>query len=319
VTRKAVGSLGRVRLALALPFLALATSVAAQEPPSISVNVNLVVLHATARDRNGEFVSGLRQQDFQAFEDGRLQTITLFRHEDTPVSVGLIVDNSASMRRKRADVTAAALAFIRASNPKDEAFVVNFNEHVKLGLPAGKFFSDNPAELQQALDSANPGGMTALYDAIDRGLEHLKRAGHDKKVLIVVSDGGDNASRRRLDQVLADAERSDAIIYTIGVFDENDADRNPGVLRKIARATGGTAFFPSTSAEVTPICERIAAEIRHQYTIGYAPSNPKLDGSYRTIRVTATRPHGGRVFVRARTGYIAGPPPESPTAQGGGK
>lgn len=166
-------------------------------------------------------------------------------------------------------------------------------------------FSASASELERALDRVPPAGMTALYDAIEVGLTHLQSATRDKKVLIVISDGGDNASHLLLGHVLEDAARSDAIIYTIGVFDELDEDRNPGVLRRIARATGGEAFMPATPDQVTPVCERIAAEIRHQYTLGYTPTNPKLDDTYRTIRVTATRPHGGRLFVRTREGYIA--------------
>lgn len=293
-------------------LLCLAGNAAPQDKPSdpatISVNVNLVVLQATARDKSGEFVSDLRQEDFHVTEDGKPQTISLFRHEDTPVTVGLVVDSSSSMRRKRREVTAAALAFLRSSNPKDEMFVVNFNEKVWLGLPEQHPFSSDPDELEHALNGSLPDGKTALYDAVERGLEQLKSARRDKKILIVVSDGGDNASHARLEQVLDDAARADAAIYTIGVFDEDDADRNPGVLRRIARTTGGQAYFPASVPEVTPTCERIAADIRHQYTIGYAPTNAKLDDTYRTVRVTATRPHGGKVMVRARSGYIAAAP-----------
>jgi len=275
--------------------------------PTISVDVNLVVLHATVRDRKGGFVSGLRQEDFHVFEDGRPQTIRLFQHEDVPVSVGLVVDNSASMAGKRKDVTAAAMAFVRSSNPQDEMFVVNFNQRVSLGLPAAEPFSASAAQLEKALNGVPAYGTTALYDAVEEGLGHLKKASLEKKVLIVVSDGGDNASHHTLAQVLADAERSDVIVYTIGLFDEHDADQNPAVLKKIARATGGETFLPAESREVTPICERIAEDIRHQYTIGFEPSNRKLDNTYRTIAVTAARPHGGKLLVRTRSGYIAAP------------
>ncbi len=149
--------------------------------------------------------------------------------------------------------------------------------------------------------------MTALYDAIEDGLAHLKKASRQKKVLIVVSDGGDNASRHKLPEVIEDAERSDVIIYTIGLFDDYDSDRNPGVLKKLARATGGEVFLPREYSEVGPICKRIAEDIRHQYTIGYEPSDAKLDDTYRTIKVTAARPHGGSFLVRTRAGYIASP------------
>jgi VWFA-related protein len=208
------------------------------------------------------------------------------------------------MSPKRPGVVLAALEFIHSSNPQDEMFVVNFNERVSLGLPPTQLFSTGTSQLIQALNGVAARGKTALYDAIESGLTHLSKASRQKKVLVVISDGGDNASR----QVIEDAERSDVVIYTIGLFDDYDDDQNPGVLTKLARATGGEVFLPSESSKVGPICKRIAEDIRQQYTIGYAPSNGKLDNTYRTIRVTATRPHGGRVSVRARAGYIASPP-----------
>jgi Ca-activated chloride channel homolog len=293
-------------------FLVMPLSLAQQSPVSsetgtISVDVNLVELHVTARDRSGNFVTGLRKEDFRVFEDGQIQTIRLFQHQDIPVSVGLILDNSTSMGRKRKDVTEAALAFVRSSNPRDEVFVVNFNERVALGLPAEKPFTADAAELERALNGVPARGRTALYDAIHTGLTHLKNASHERKILIVISDGGDNASSVKLAQVLAEMERSDISIYTIGLFDDYDEDRNPAVLKTIARTTGGEVFLPHELEEVVPICERIAAEIRNQYTIGYAPSLQALDNTYRRIRLTATSPRGGRVIVNTRDGYIASP------------
>lgn len=298
-----------LRRALYLLLLVAPLGLAQEGAPAggvtISVDVDLVVLHATVRDRKGGFVQGLQEKDFRVFEDGQPQAIQLFKHEDMPVSVGLVVDNSSSMATKRADVTAAALAFARSSNPLDEMFVVNFNERVSFGLPVAEPFTSSAPALVKALNGVPAYGMTALYDAVDSGLARLKKANREKKVLIVVSDGGDNASRHTLSQVLNDAERSDVIIYTIGMFDETDGDQNPGVLKKLARATGGEAFFPAEGAQVTPICQRIAADIRQQYTIGYTPSNRKFDGTYRTIKLTAAQPHTGKLFVRTRAGYIA--------------
>ncbi len=281
---------------------------------TISVNVDLVVLHATVRNAKGGFVSGLQKQDFRVYEDGHAQTIGLFQHEDVPVAVGLVVDNSGSMKRKRSDVAAAALAFARSSNPEDEMFVVNFNEHVTFGLPVTKLFSDQGPELVEALMGVPAGGKTALYDAIEAGLAHLQKASRSKKVLIVVSDGGDNASKHTLDQVLQDAERSDAMVYTIGLFDEYDKDRNPGVLRRIARTTGGEAFFPAEVVAVINICEGVAQEIRNQYTIGYAPANLNLDSSYRRIRVSVAGHRGEKLSVHTREGYIASPDRNLPPA-----
>jgi Ca-activated chloride channel family protein len=274
---------------------------------TISVDVNLVVLHATVLDRKGGFVSGLRKEDFHVYEDGAPQVIRVFDHEDVAVAVGLAVDNSGSMRRKRKEVTAAALAFMHASNPRDEMFVLNFNERVSFGLPDTRLFSASAAELEGALNGIPANGRTALYDAIEAGLDHLKKATLEKKVLIAISDGGDNASHHKLSEALDDAARSDVIVYTVGLFDEDDEDRNPGVLRKIARATGGEVFLPQETSEVTPICEQIAADIRNQYAIGYIPSNQKLDNAPRTIKVTATGRHGEKLLVRTRAGYVASP------------
>ena len=182
-----------------------------------------------------------------------------------------------------------------------------------MDCPIPSFFRPVPPSSSDALNGVPANGKTALYDAIEVGLEHLKEATLDKKVLIVISDGGDNASHHTgWTQLLASTGRSDAIIYTVGLFDEYDEDRNPGVLRKIARATGGEAFLPKELGEVVPICERIAEDIRTQYTIGYVPSNPKLDNTYRTITVTATGPHGEKLLVRTRAGYIASPERQGP-------
>lgn len=297
-----------------LPLLLLVTGQclsgqAAPPPaePTISVDVNLVVLTASVLDKKGGFVSGLRKGDFRVYEDGAPQTIRVFSHEDVPVAVGLAVDNSGSMGPKRREVTAAALAFVHASNPQDEMFVVNFNERVSFGLPDAQVFSANPAQLERALTGVQAEGRTALYDALEAGMDHLKKATLDKKVLIAITDGEDNASRHTLRQVLEDAGRSDVIIYTIGLFDEDEHDSDPGVLKKIAQATGGEAFPLRDTSAVVPTCEQIAKDIRNQYTIAYIPSNPKLDHTRRTIKVTAAGYHGEKLVVRTRSSYIASP------------
>jgi VWFA-related protein len=272
---------------------------------TIKVDVDLVVLHATVRNRQGILVSGLKREDFQVFEDRVPQEIKIFSHEDTPVTVGLVVDNSGSMKSKRARVVAAALAFARSSHPKDQMFVVNFNENVTFGLPDNTPFTDNEDQLRVALSGVKADGMTALYDAVAAGLEHLKKGKQDKKVLIVVSDGADNASQHTLAQVMDMAGQSDAIIYTLGTFEQDDPDRNPGVLKRLARATGGEAFLPGSVQHIVPTCERIARDIRNQYTIAYIPSNRKQDGTYRAIQVQAGTPDRERLLVRTRAGYYA--------------
>ena len=311
-----------VAKAAALPVLLLIVLAGAADPQApppkqdtgadpfrISVDVALVVLQATVTSRQGGFASDLSQSDFQVFEDGVPQSIRLFKNEDVPVTVGLVVDHSTTMRPKIAEVATAARTFVRSSNPADEMFVVNFNEKVSLGLPSAMRFTDNAVALNQAIVQPT-GGQTALYDAIAKALEELRTGSLDKKVLVVVSDGGDNASAHRLPDIMQLAEQSSAIIYTVGIFDEDDPDRNPGVLKRLAQATGGEAFFPARFNEVAVICEGIAKDIRHQYTIGYVPAKPSRDGVHHTIRVTAREKGHGGLTVRTRTRYITGGEPK---------
>ena len=316
------------RLALLLLLLAAPGMAPSQTPsPSqnysgelykIKVNTNLVVLSATALDRKGILVSGLDQNSFQVYEDGVLQQIKYFNHQDVPVTVGLVIDNSGSMSSKRALVIAAALAFAHSSNPQDQMFVVNFNEHVRFGLPENMPFTDQVPELEAALAKIHTNGQTALYDAMAVALDHLKQGNRDKKVLIVISDGGDNASRHsNLAQIMAMAHRTDTIIYTIGLFEDEDEDRNPRVLKQLAEDTGGDVFLPESLKDVVPICERIAHDIRNLYTVAYAPANTKQDGTYRTIQVKASAPGHSHLLVRTRAGYVAplAPTPPSPAAK----
>jgi len=276
-----------------------------QENFRISVEVDLVVLQATVRDRAGHTVAGLGEHDFEVYDNGALQPIRLFRHEDTPVTIALVVDHSGSMREKLRQVTSAAQAFVQSSNPGDQMFVVNFNEKVSLGLAGAMRFSSSAAELGSAIGDAPPAGMTALYDAVVKALQGLQKGQWDKKVLIVISDGGDNASEASLDRVLKMAEESNAVIYTIGVFDEADPDQNPKVLKRLAHETGGEAFFPVELSETVDICRRIARDVRDQYTIGYSSIDGK-PGAYHKIRVTARSQQQGNLSVRTRAGYIAG-------------
>ncbi len=214
----------------------------------------------------------------------------MFRHEDVPVTVGLVVDHSGSMRHKLTEVTEAARTFARSSNPEDQMFVVNFNEKVTLGLPGAMRFTNRTDELERAIWATPAAGQTALYDAIVEGLERSTAAARKRKCSIVISDGGDNASARGIPEVLKKAEQSSALVYTIGIFDESDPDRNPDVLRRLARATGGEAFFPDRIHEVTAICERIARDIRNQYTIGYVANNKARPGP---AEHPDDRPRGG--------------------------
>lgn len=267
-----------------------------------SSRTDLVVLHVSVLDRKSGFVPGLPREAFTVFEDGKPQTIQFFRNEDAPVTVGLAIDNSGSMQRKRDAVIASGLAFAESSHPQDEMFTMNFNERVWPGLPADPFTSDH-GELRAALARSTSRGQTALFDAIAASLAQLAAGHHDKRVLIVISDGGDNASRTQFDDVLDRALRTNVVVYTVGLYDAYNDDANPKVLRQLAAATGGEAFFPQRTEDVTDILERIATDIRSGYSIGYVPDVARGHG-FRSIRVSVRPPDGRKVKVRARTGYL---------------
>jgi VWFA-related protein len=286
---------------LALVFLGAGVLVPNQET-TITLDVNLVVINVTVYDSDGKVVPGLGKDAFQIFEDDVERPISLFKGEDAPVTAGLLVDNSASMRFKRAEVTGAALAFARSSNPADQIFVIHFNERPKFGLPALKPFTDSIPELETALSRYESTGSTALYDGIGMALSHFQRATLQRKVLIAISDGGDNSSQATLSNMLRWARDSGVVFYCIGLLDELDRDRNPEALEEFASATGGSAYFPATLTEATGVCVRIAREIRSQYTLGFAGAE---DGKYHRIRVTAQDRQKTVLDVRSRPGYKA--------------
>jgi Ca-activated chloride channel homolog len=267
--------------------------------------VDVALFNVSVTDSKGRHVSGLKLSDFRVFENGQAQDIQLFSAEDVPATIGLVMDNSGSMRTKRTDVQRAALAFIAASNPADELFLVAFNEKAYMGLPEKLRFTSDPGQFQFALMQMNPGGLTALYDATAVALDHLKSGTHDRKALVILSDGGDNASRRKLDDLLDISRRSSATVYTIGIYDENDPDRNPRVLRKIADSSGGRAYFPRSLAHLDEVWREIAGEIRSQYTIGYVPRKSSMgSGTYRSVKIVATHNGGKPLNVTTREGYV---------------
>jgi VWFA-related protein len=278
---------------------------------TISVTSELVLLDVGVKDIAGERISNLTKSNFRVYEDGKLQTITEFASDDVPVTIGLVIDTSASMRPKYPEVVAAALAFIEASNSGDEVFVVNFGDHVGFGLPSGIPFSANLVELKTALSFKIPDGRTALYDAIMTSLRHLEKGTCQKKTLMVVSDGGDNSSIHGPGEVMRMVRESRATIFTIGIFDADDPDRNPALLRGLTRVSGGESYFPMELSEIGPICQQIAKDIRTRYTIGYVPARTGKQGTLRHIRVTASNAKLHRLVVHTRTGYMVPPTPTS--------
>jgi Ca-activated chloride channel family protein len=271
----------------------------------ISTNVDLVLLDVSVKDSRGGYVSNLTRDNFTIEENGLRQKITSFLGKDVPVAAGLVLDASGSMRNKRSDVNIAGLTFVDASNKQDQIFVVDFNDKVRSGLPDDVAFTDDVSLLRIALTKHRTEGRTALYDAIAAALKHLDAGEREKKTLLVVSDGGDNASKLSSAATMRLIEESHATIYTVGLSDPDDVDQNPGVLRRIAAVSGGECFLLSHVEDIIPTGKKIAQDIRSRYTIGYIPDrgNGKTAG-LRRIHVTATAPDHGKLIVRTRTSYI---------------
>ena len=269
----------------------------------ISVETDLVTLAVTVVDPRGRFVPGLSRQQFRVYDNGEPRAIELFTSEDLPATVGLVIDSSSSMRGRRDEVTAAAVAFAGFSHPLDELFTVNFNEAIWTGLPPYVPFAENVEQLRAALSRAPAQGMTALYDAVDVALNHLQLGTRDRRVLILVGDGGDNASALTLDRVVEHARRAGALIFSVMLADPDDREAKPSVLKKLARETGGVMFAPERVQGVMDAFTQIAREIRSGYTIGFSP--PDSDG-FRAVRVVVDPGDGRQLLVRTRTGYYAG-------------
>ena len=279
----------------------------AEEADTIfSTETRLVPLNVTVADKIGHLVTNLPQSAFQVFENNVLQQIKIFRREDVPVSLGLIIDNSGSMREKRQAVESAALALVKDSNQQDEAFIVNFNDAYYIDAD---FTSDIKA-LEQGLTKIDSRGGTAMRDAIWASIDHMKvKAKRDKKVILVVTDGNDNASERSLEALVRLAQEDDVLIYAIGLLSEEDkreAKKAQRALNLLVESTGGQVFYPKDVSEVDKIAHQVAHDIRNQYTIAYTPSNTALDGTFRQIKVLVKAP--GNPVARTRSGYYAKQP-----------
>ena len=301
-------------LALFLAFLTL--PLIGQEGLVFKADLRLVVLHTTVVDKNGRLLTDLPQKAFKVYENNVEQEVKLFRREDIPISLGLVIDNSASMREKRQKVGAAALQLVKASNPQDEVFIVNFSDSAYLDCP----FTNSIPKLEEGLARIDSRGTTAMRDAIGMSINYMKNnAKLEKKILLVVSDGDDNLSELTLEQVIRQAQQTEVLIYAIGLLGEEDrrfARQAQKAIDMITEASGGAPYYPQDLAEVDQIALRVAHEIRNQFTIGYSPSQQTLDGSFRQIRVAVDGPN--RPVARTRTGYYATPEPRAkPSASSG--
>jgi Ca-activated chloride channel homolog len=277
-----------------------------QEPrptTSLRVNVDLVELHVTVVDTEGRPIGGLLQDNFRITENNVTQPITVFKHEDIPVSMGLVLDNSRSIEPRKARLDAAALSFVRNSNPDDETFIVHFDQEARL---TQEFTADH-AVLDKQLKAAIPFGQTAIYDAIILALDTMSKAEHTKKALLLVTDGIDNSSKSTLNQVLERVKRDKVMIFTVGLLSESGGAQAEESLIRIADSSGGRAYFPDTPELARAMIDLIARDIREQYTLAYLPTNAIRNGSWRSVRVDVTPPRGflGKLTTNYRHGYYA--------------
>jgi len=285
---------------LAIPALSIQEDV-----PVFTSDTRLVLIHASVVDRNGKLITNLPQSAFKIQENGIEQQIKVFLREDVPVSMGIIIDNSGSMRNKRVRVAAAALELVKASNPQDEIFIVNFNDDAYLD----QAFTNDTKKLEEALTRFDTRGGTAMRDALSMSIDYANDKGKkDKKVLVVITDGTDNASRMRLEDLVRKSQQSGVLVYSIGIFNDEEARamrRAKRALHELAVASGGLDYYPQDLEEIDKITPEVAREIRNQYTLAYTPTNPNLDGTFRKLAVTVNAP--GRPTVRTRNGYYATP------------
>ena len=298
-------------LSLVLALLAAAGSASSQQrvdAPVLSISTDLVSLTVTVVDRRGALVPDLRAEHFTVYDNDEPRPIQFFTSEDVAATIGLVVDSSGSMRGRRDDVTAAATAFADMSHPRDEFFTLNFNEAVWPGLPPQIAFTEDTGQLRAALSAAPAQGMTAVYDAVSRGLAHLRGGTRDRKALVVISDGGDNASRQTLDDVVENARMSDAVIYAVTFADPDNRDERRQVMKTLARDTGGGAFIVKNGKDVLQAFAQIAREIRSGYTIGFEPSDTST-GGFRSVRVVVHTGADDQLVARTRVGYYAGSSP----------
>jgi VWFA-related protein len=279
----------------------------AQEDAVFRLTTREVVLHATVLDKSGHLITTLDKNAFTVMENGVPQTLTGFKREDVPVSLGIVIDNSGSMRDKRSKVASAALTLVKESNHEDEVFIVNFNDEAYLD----QTFTSDHKKLEAALAKIDSRSGTAMRDAVGMSMDYLKEKGRKaKKVLLVITDGEDNSSAHAntLEKLVAKAQQSQSLVYAIGIFTDEErgkAKRAGRALSALANATGGLAYFPKELTDIETLARQVAHEIRNQYIISYRPSNEALDNTYRRIQVVATGPN--RPVVRTRSGYYATP------------
>src|SRR3989449_6134787 len=290
---------------LIVTYLLIASLLWGQEDTifKLNVNVDLTEVHVSVTDEKDRPIGNLTKENFRVFEDQTEQKLSVFKHEDFPVSLGLVIDNSRSMEPRKERLDAAALSFVRKSNHEDETFIVHFDDAARLD----RDFTDSIPLLEESLASVTPYGQTAIYDALILGLEHMHYSMHPKKALLLITDGIDNSSKHTLTEAVEATQQSHVAVYTVGLLSASGGQKAEDSLLRIAEASGGRAFFPVTVDEARADMERVARDLREQYTLGYIPSNPTRSGQWRSVRVEIIPPRGmprtTKLYANYRHGY----------------
>jgi Ca-activated chloride channel homolog len=289
---------------LTLIYLLVASFLYAQEERvyKLNVNVDLTEVHISVTDEKDRPVGNLQKENFRVFEDQTEQKLSLFKHEDIPVSLGLVIDNSRSMEPRKERLDAAALSFVRKSNPEDETFIVHFDDTARLD----RDFTGSIPLLEETLGGVKPYGQTAIYDALILALDHMRYAKNPKKSILLMTDGVDNSSKHTLDEAIEATGRSQVAVFTVGLLSVSGGQKAEDSLVRIAEASGGRAYFPQTVEEARANMERVARDLREQYTLGYVPSNPSRAGEWRSVRVEIIPPPGMPRATKLNANYRRG-------------
>ena len=268
----------------------------------LNVNVDLTELHVTVTDSQDRPVGNLKKENFRIYEDRTEQKVSVFKHEDIPVSLGLVIDNSRSIEPRKQRLDAAAMSFVRKGNAEDETFVVHFDDTARLA----RDFTDSIPLLEDTLSGVKPYGQTAIYDALILALEHMEHAKHPKKAILLITDGVDNTSTHTLAEAVEATKRSRVSVYTVGLLSAAGGPKAEESLIRIAESSGGRAFFPQTVDEAKTAMERVARDLREQYTLGYFPSNGSHNGAWRSVRIEVIPPAGILPTAKLNANYRHG-------------
>jgi len=285
-----------------IPILSASLLLAQESVFKLNVNVDLTEVHVNVTDENSHPIGNLKVENFRLFEDRSEQKISVFKHEDAPVSLGLVIDNSRSIEPRKQRLDAAALSFVRKGNAEDETFIVHFDDTARLD----RDFTDSIPLLEETLNGVKPFGQTAIYDALILALDHMERAKHTKKAILLITDGVDNSSSHTLSEAVEATKRAGVAVYTVGLLSVSGGLKAEESLVRLSDASGGRAFFPSSVEEARSYMERVAHDLREQYTLGYFPSNPARNGAWRSIRIDVTPPAGLAPAVKLNANYRHG-------------